>query len=168
MLSAPTRTAPAASMRSIKVASRADGLRSRLIFEPARVGRPCTSNRFFTANGTPASGPAILPAAISASTAQAFARERSAVTSVNALRTGLWVAMRASAASVTLSADILPPATARAISEAGNQLPSACTPISGCKDIGRLGFIGQRKFVDQPRELERDLEIGAHRRFPRV
>ena len=30
--------------------------KSRLIFEPARVGRPVTSNRFFTANGTPASG----------------------------------------------------------------------------------------------------------------
>src|SRR5438046_9678718 len=37
MLSAPTRTAPAASIRSISVASRDDGARSRLIFEPARV-----------------------------------------------------------------------------------------------------------------------------------
>ena len=39
MLSAPTRTAPAASMRSTSVASREDGARSRLIFEPARVGK---------------------------------------------------------------------------------------------------------------------------------
>src|SRR3979490_2929712 len=61
MCRAATKTAPAASMRSIKVASRADGLRSRLIFDPARVGRPCTSNRFFTANGTPARGGAFLP-----------------------------------------------------------------------------------------------------------
>ena len=61
MLSAPTSTAPAASIRSINVASRGDGARSRLIFEPARVGRPRTSNRFFTANGTPASGPGFLP-----------------------------------------------------------------------------------------------------------
>ena len=38
MLSAPTSTAPAASMRSISVASRDDGARSRLIFDPARVG----------------------------------------------------------------------------------------------------------------------------------
>ena len=38
MLSAPTSTAPAASMRSISVASRVAGARSRLIFEPARVG----------------------------------------------------------------------------------------------------------------------------------
>ena len=56
MLSAPTRTAPAASRRSISVASRAAGGASRLIFEPASVGNPAMSNRFFTANGTPASG----------------------------------------------------------------------------------------------------------------
>ena len=28
-----------------------------VLFEPARVGRPSISNRFFTANGTPISGP---------------------------------------------------------------------------------------------------------------
>ena len=44
------------------VARRA-GARSRLIFEPARVGRPATSKRFFTAKGTPASGPGGRPAA---------------------------------------------------------------------------------------------------------
>ena len=103
MLSAPTSTAPAASIRSINVASRGDGARSRLIFDPARVGRPCTSNRFFTANGTPASGPASCPAATAASTARALARARSAVTSVNEFRTGSCLAIRASAASVTLS-----------------------------------------------------------------
>ena len=37
--------------------------RSRLIFEPASVGRPATSNRFLTANGTPASGPSARPSA---------------------------------------------------------------------------------------------------------
>ena len=37
--------------------------RSRLILEPASVGRPATSNRFLTANGTPASGPSGLPRA---------------------------------------------------------------------------------------------------------
>ena len=40
MLSAPTRTAPAASMRSISVASRVAAGRSRLIFDPARVDSP--------------------------------------------------------------------------------------------------------------------------------
>ena len=37
------------------------GAWSRLIFEPASVARPATSNRFLTANGTPASGPSGLP-----------------------------------------------------------------------------------------------------------
>src|SRR5580658_9811198 len=63
MLSAPTRMAPAASSRSINAASRAAGGLSRLILEPASVGRPATSNRFLTANGTPASGPAGSPRA---------------------------------------------------------------------------------------------------------
>ena len=40
MLSAPTRMAPAASSRSIKAASRVAGGASRLIFDPASVGRP--------------------------------------------------------------------------------------------------------------------------------
>ena len=34
---------------------------SRLIFEPASVGSPATSNRFLTANGTPASDPSGSP-----------------------------------------------------------------------------------------------------------
>ena len=42
--------------RSISVASRPAGGASRLIFEPASVGSPAISNRFLTANGTPASG----------------------------------------------------------------------------------------------------------------
>ena len=40
MLSAPTSTAPAASSRAISVASALAGGRSRLILEPASVGRP--------------------------------------------------------------------------------------------------------------------------------
>ena len=64
--------------------SRAAGGRSRLIFEPARVGRPATSKRFLTANGTPASGPGVRrPRA--ASTAAARASARCPVTAVNAL-----------------------------------------------------------------------------------
>ena len=53
-----------------------------VVFEPASVGTPAMSNRFFTANGTPASGPAGSPEAHAASTAAAFARARSAVMAV--------------------------------------------------------------------------------------
>src|SRR5947209_10269684 len=168
MLSAPTSTAPEASMRSTSVASREAGERSRLIFDPARVGNPLTSNRFFTANGTPASGPGFFPAARAASMARARARARSATTSVNAFRTGLCAAIRASAASTAASADIFREETACAISEAEGQPSSACIAGSGCKDTGRLGFIGQREFVDEPREPQRDCEIGMHGGLPCV
>ena len=47
MLSAPTSTAPAASIRSIKVASRVDGFKSRLIFDPARVSYDTLLDAFF-------------------------------------------------------------------------------------------------------------------------
>src|SRR5260370_10231569 len=166
MLSAPTSTAPAASIRSIRVASRGAGLRSRLIFEPARVGRPCTSNRFFTGNGTPASEPTFFPAAIAASMLRALARARSAVTSVNEFRMGLCLAIRASAASVASSADIFPPATARAISEADSPSLLVVMARSGCKDTGRLGLVWQRELIHQPRDPQRHLEIGPDRRLP--
>src|SRR6266566_7877372 len=168
MLSAPTSTAPAASMRSISVASRVAGSRSRLIFDPARVESPCTSNRFLTANGTPASGPAFLPAATAASTARALPRARSAVRSVNAFKTGLCLAMRSSAASITLTADILPPATACAIFEADKPSGVAVMARSGCKDTGRLGFIRQCELIHQPRQPQRYLEIGFYRRLPGI
>src|SRR3954470_8193430 len=144
------------------------GGRSRLIFEPARVGSPFTSNRFFTANGTPASGPGFFPAAIAASTSRARARARSARTSVNAFSTGLWAAIRARAASTAASADVLRVESACAIAEAVGQSLPAGTPTSGCKDTGRLAFIGQREFVDQPRQSQRYREIGMHRRLPGV
>src|ERR1700744_5439313 len=162
MLSAPTSTAPAASMRSIKVASRAAGLRSRLIFEPARVVSPFTSNRFFTANGTPASGPALLPAAIAASTSFALARAGTAVTAVKELRTESCCWMRASAASVASSAESLRELTAFAISAAD------CITVtsSGGEDTGRLSLIRQRELVNEARLPQRYVEIGPDRRPP--
>src|SRR5450432_4063756 len=166
MLSAPTSTAPAASIRSISVASRGDGFKSRLIFDPARVESPCTSNRFLTANGTPASGPTLFPAAIAASMARALARARSAVTSVNEFRMASYLAIRASAASVTPSADILRPVTADAISAADGPSLPALLARSGCKDTGRLGFVRQREFIHQPRDPQRECEIGLDRRPP--
>src|SRR2546425_1189311 len=63
MLSAPTSTAPAARSRATAAASRVAGGWSALIFDPARVASPATSNRFLAANGTPASGPGSSPAA---------------------------------------------------------------------------------------------------------
>ena len=124
MLSAPTSTAPAASRRAITVASRAAGGRSRLILEPASVGSPAMSNRFLTANGTPASGPSRRFAACAASIALALARARSATTAVKALSTRSCPAIRVSAASTTAVAPVLPSATAAAISLACDQAVS--------------------------------------------
>src|SRR5258706_11579817 len=73
MFSVPTRIAPACSSFLTRKQSSAAGARSRLIFEPASVARPRTSNRFLTANGTPARGPA------------GFAHSRSPTLGVNAL-----------------------------------------------------------------------------------
>src|SRR6266481_7889735 len=168
MLSAPTSTAPAASIRAIRVASRDAGGRSRLIFEPARVARPSMSNRFFTAKGTPASGPTLWPAAIAASIAFALVRARPAVTSVNELNTVSRCSMRANAASVTSSADILRPLTALAISEAKGP-PEASLMAASCgEDTGRLGVVGQREFIDHPRQPQRNLEVRPHRGPPGV
>ena len=85
MCSAPHITAPAARMRRTRKASRLAGGLSRSIFEPASVVTPSKSNRFFTATGTPASGPGSRPAATASSTASASARARAAVISVKAL-----------------------------------------------------------------------------------
>ena len=104
MFNAPTSTAPAASIRRTSAPSRRAGGCSRLIRDPARVANPATSNRFLTANGTPANGPGSRPAATAASTASAVLRARSATTSVNALITGLAASIRASAAAVSARA----------------------------------------------------------------
>src|SRR3954452_8923182 len=162
MLSAPTRTAPAASMRSISVESRPAAGRSRLILEPARVSNPSTSNRFLTANGTPASGPTGLPAAIAASTARAFVRARSAVTSVKAFSTPSRAATRANAASVASNAEVLRAATAAAMALA------VMSGGSSGEDTGRLDFVRQGEFVDQLRHLQRDREVGADRGPPGI
>src|SRR5580693_5019223 len=166
MLSAPTSTAPAPSSRSISVASREAAGRSRLIFDPARVARPRTSKRFFTAKGTPASGPGFFPAAIAASTARAVARARSVVTSVNEFSTESCFAIRASVASVASSAENCLSLTARAISDA--DISPAAKSILGCEDTGRLCFVRKFKLVHLPREPYGHFEIGPHRRFPGV
>src|SRR6266481_5887206 len=100
--------------------------------------------------------------------ARALARARSAVTSVKAFRMELWLAIRASAASVASSAEMLRPATACAISAADSPSELAVVTISGCIDTGRLGFVRQCEFVDQPRQPQRHLEIGLDRRPPGI
>jgi hypothetical protein len=122
------RIAPAASSRSISGASRPAAGRSRLILEPASVGKPVTSNRFFTANGTPASGPSGCPCARSRSSASARARARVSVTAVNALSSVSRVEIVASASSTTRAAVIFPSLTARAMSEAEAQFGSMIKP----------------------------------------
>src|SRR3569833_2136531 len=162
MLSAPTSTAPAASIRSIKVASRGAGGRSRLILEPARVVRPCTSNKFFTAKGTPASGPTGLPAAISASIALALTRARSDVTSVKAFKSLSRVPIWASTASIASRAESFLFATACAMAV------EVISAGSCGKDTGGLCFIWKLVVIDELRHFQRDLEIGADRRTPGV
>ena len=159
MLSAPTRMAPAASSRSISGWSCAAGARSRLIFEPARVGSPFTSNRFFTANGTPASGPRFCRLARAASIARARFTARSASTSVNELSTGSRAVMRARASSTTVTAETRPFATAVAIS------PAVAQPLSNSalsfEDRRGLGIVRQLLLSHQRGKFECDFEIGA-------
>ena len=83
-----------ASSRETSVASRFAGARSRLIFEPARVGSPSTSKRFLTAKGAPASGPRLSPRARAASIASALTSARAAVTSVKAPSASLRASIR--------------------------------------------------------------------------
>src|SRR5258707_4447196 len=90
----------------------------------------------------------------------AFARERprSAVTSVNALKTASRCLMRASAASVTSSADILRPVTASAMSAADEVPDESFILASSCEDTGGLGLVGQREFVDHAPHPQRYVE----------
>ena len=64
---------------------RVAGGASRWILDPAVVTVPARSNRFFTAYGTPASGPGSRPAAMAASTAVASRQCSVVVTAVKAL-----------------------------------------------------------------------------------
>ena len=93
MLSAPTSMAPAASSRSI---SGRVALGGRQLAVDLRAGDasadPATSNRFFTANGTPASGPSGLPSRAPASSARA--RGARAVRQHVGERVEHWIALR--------------------------------------------------------------------------
>src|SRR5271169_1559915 len=158
MFSAPIRMAPAASSRSINAASRVAGGLSRLIFEPATVGTPATSNRFFTANGTPASGPAGSPRARVASIAWARSSARCSVIAVKELSTGSRSRMRASAASTTDTALARQDDTAAAMSAAPMKSKSLAG-VSSMEDRRRLGLVGQREFLDQGRVAQDQPQI---------
>jgi hypothetical protein len=118
MFSAPTRIAPARSSRVTSVASVFAGGWLRLMRDPATVGSPAMSIRFFTANGTPASGPTRCPARRAASIEAARARARSAAIAVKLFSTLSCRAMRSSVVSTTAVAVRLPSVTLCAISAA--------------------------------------------------
>src|SRR4029077_3461889 len=158
MLSAPTRMAPAASRRSISVASRAAGGKSRFIFEPATAGKPAMSNRFFTANGTPASGGNGSPRARASSSARARKRARSSVSAVNELIRGSRARMRANAASTMLAALARPDAKAAAMSPAVIQAKSNAV-VSSTEHRGRLALVRKREAVDERRMLQQELQV---------
>ena len=100
----------------------------------------------------PASGPTLFPAAMAASIARALARARSAVTSVKEFKIESCRLIRDSAASIASSADSSRPVTALAMSAADRVSEFVVIALSGCVDTGRLGFVGQHEFVDQPRQ----------------
>src|SRR5215472_6004709 len=75
------------------------------MIDPDVVRMPLVSTRSLIPTGTPASGPTVRPAMMSASTAFACCRATSGVGVQNAPRTGLSFSIRASTASVTSVGD---------------------------------------------------------------
>src|SRR5258705_9086752 len=161
MLSVPTRMAPACSSRLISVASCVAGARSRLIFEPARVARPLTSNRFLTPKGTPASGPRGSLASRAASMAAAFLRAGLASTVVKALRPGLCRAIRSSVTSRTSRARC-PFLMAAAIAQALDQSMRASGPKHRCG----LGVVRQLGLRHLRAVKQDDSQVLTHSRQP--
>ncbi len=115
ILSAPTRTAPAASSFSIN----GHLLRRRISAIDLRAGNSRDSRRrqrtFSTGKGTPASGPGFYSLR-AASIALARSRARSAVTAVNAFSVGSRSLIRANASLTTAVAVVWLDATPAAIS----------------------------------------------------
>src|SRR5262245_14982830 len=156
MLRAPTSTAPARQRALTAAASRGAASRSRLIFDPARVRMPATSKRFFTANGTPASGPGSRPAPMAASTPAASVRARSARTSVKLLTAGSRSAMRWSAASTTSRARRVPPRTAAAMATAPEaEAVTGGTPVPPRRPSGGETRRAARPWPEDGRDARR-------------
>ncbi len=118
MFSVPTRIAPACFSRATAAASWVAGGLSALIFDPARVVIPPTSNKFLTAKGTPAKGPGFSLRAIALSIISAAAIALSAVMAVKQLSVLSRSAIRSKAAVTTALAVILPLLTADAVATA--------------------------------------------------
>ena len=102
MLSAPTSTAPAASIRSISVASRAAGGKIAVDLRAGAGRKPFDVEQVLHREGHAGQRADGLAGGDAASIARALARARSAVTSVKELRIRSCCLMRASAASVDL------------------------------------------------------------------
>src|SRR5262249_41794621 len=143
MLSAPTSTAPVDSSRAISVASRLAGARSRLIFEPASVGSPAMSNKFLTANGTPASAPTNRPP---------FARSASSAAALRGALLGDGGERKRQRQSRSRAPKRCP--LERALGQLGRE------------DGRQLGVVRQREIREQGRERERHFEIGFDRALP--
>ena len=161
MFSAPTRMAPAPSSRSISVASRGAGGASRLIFEPASVGMPAMSNRFFTANGTPASAGAGSPRARASSSAWARASARCSVTAVKELSNGSRARIRAQRRFNDVQRAGAAGADCRGNVRRGLPGKSNAT-VSSTEHRRRLAFVRQRERVDQRCVGEKQLQIAPH------
>src|SRR5439155_10360284 len=129
--------------------------------DPASVVTPATSNRFFTANGTPASGPAGPPPAITRSIRSASPSARSPRTAVKQLSSASRLPMRSSAAATTARAETRRVATAPAISRA--EASSSRTLIGSWPEDRRgLGVGWQGKLREQPRRGEETGENLGH------
>src|SRR5256885_10752704 len=59
-----------------------------------------------------------------------------------------------------------PAASMRSISWAASPSVFTVMALSGCVDTGRLGFVRQREFIDQPRQPQRHFEVRPHGRPP--
>src|SRR5208282_1198760 len=158
MLSAPMRTAPAASSRSIRGASRLAGGASRLIFDPASVGSPATSKRFLTANGTPASGGRRSPRPPASSSDRVRRSARCSVSAVKELMSGSRARMRANVASTMLEALLRPAATAATMSAAVLQVKSSAG-VSSTEHRRWVGVVGQQKLVNDLGMQKEQLQI---------
>src|SRR3989442_16016665 len=88
--------------------------------------------------------------------------------SVKEFSTGSCLAIRAKVTSVASSAESLRSVTACAICWADS--PSVFTVMATSRgvDTGRLGFIRQREFIDQPRQPQRHFEVRPHGRPPGI
>src|SRR5262249_31679703 len=124
------------------------------------------SDRFLTANGTPASAPSGWPAARLASTARARARARSPVTAVKAVRALSRSPVRRKGISTTCTAVALPAPTGAPISAGDAAACMGSGMGSGLEHRCRLDLIEQLELPDHLGQAQCDCQVGLDRRLP--